>query len=123
MSTVMIIEDDLNELALYRDKLKEAGYTVITEYDGEKAVEQIMKEKPHVLLLDLGLPHKSGIEIMKEIRTNMWGMTVPIIVLTQHDCNDETINEILQYNPSFYVIKSKTSADDVVEKVKKILES
>ncbi len=117
----MVIEDDLNELSLYQKKLEESGYTVFTEFDGQKGLERVIKEKPHVLLLDMGLPHISGIEIMKEIRKNMWGMTLPIIVLTEHDCNEEMLNEILQYRPSFYVVKSETSADDVVEKVKKVL--
>lgn len=116
----MIIEDDLTELALYQKKLEEAGYTVSTEYDGQKAVERILKEKPDILLIDLGLPHVSGTDIMREVRKNIWGMTVPIIVLTQHDCSDETLNEILEFNPSYYVVKSKTSPDQVVEKVKKI---
>lgn len=122
MPTIMIIEDDLNELNLYKNKLEEAGYTVLTEYDGQKGLDRILKEKPDVLLLDLGLPHVSGIDIMKELRRNIWGMTLPIVVLTQHDCSEETINEILQYDPSFYIVKSKTSADEVVEKVKKVLE-
>ncbi len=120
MLNVMIIEDDLTELALYQKKLEEAGYTVSTEYDGQKAVERILKEKPNILLINLGLPHVSGTEIMRQVRNNMWGMTVPIIVLTQHDCSDETLNEILELNPSYYVVKSKTSPDQVVEKVKKI---
>lgn len=121
MATIMVIEDDLTELSLYKKHLIEAGFTVNTEYDGQKALDRIIKEKPDVLLLDMGLPHISGIDIMKEIRQNSWGITLPIIVLTQHDCTDDMINEILQYNPSFYIVKSKTSADDVVEKVKKIL--
>ncbi|HRN70214.1 MAG TPA: response regulator [Candidatus Woesebacteria bacterium] len=121
MSNVMIIEDNLSELSLYQQKLEEAGFTVFTEFDGQKGLEQVLKEKPHVLLLDMGLPHMSGLDVMKEIRKNMWGMTVPIIVLTEHDCKEEMLNEILQYKPSFYVVKSKTSADEVVEKVKKIL--
>lgn len=121
MSKIMIIEDNLTELMLYKKKIEEAGFNVITEYDGQKAIEVLLKEKPDVLLLDLGLPHMSGIEVMKELRKNIWGMGLPIIVLTQHDCNEETINEILQFNPSFYIVKSDTSADAVVEKVKKVL--
>ncbi len=123
MSNIMVIEDDLNQLSLYQKKLEESGFTVFTEFDGKKGLERVIKEKPHVLLLDMGLPHISGIDIMKEIRTNMWGMTLPIIVLTEHDCNEEMLNEILQYRPSFYVVKSETTADDVVEKVKKVLGS
>jgi DNA-binding response OmpR family regulator len=121
MGTIMVIEDDLTELTMYKKKLTEAGFTVSTEYDGQKALDRIMKEKPDVLLLDMGLPHISGIDIMKEIRQNTWGISLPIIVRTQHVCTDDMINEILQYNPSFYVIKAQTAPDDVVEKVKKIL--
>lgn len=120
MQRVMIIEDDLTELQIYQKQLEEAGYTVMTEYDGQKAVDRILKEKPDILLIDLGLPHVSGTDIMREVRKDMWGMSLPMIVLTQHDCNDETINEILQFNPSYYIVKSKTSPDEVVEKVNHI---
>ena len=120
MITVMIIEDDLSLLALYRDRLKTAGFTVLTEYDGQKGLERALMEKPQVLLIDLGLPHMSGLEIMKQIRNDSWGVAVPIIVLAQHDSNDDILNKILEFKPSYYLVKKDRTADEVVERVKQL---
>ncbi|WP_425432244.1 response regulator transcription factor [Gracilibacillus orientalis] len=59
--------------------LRKEGYTIVCAYDGEKAIETVQQESFDLLILDLMLPKKDGIECLKTIRMHS---LVPIIILS-----------------------------------------
>jgi DNA-binding NtrC family response regulator len=68
MNKVLIIDDDefmLNVLAI---QLQDEGYLIFTTADGPHGIELYKKEKPDIVLLDIGLPSISGIDVLKEIK-------------------------------------------------------
>ncbi|MFZ6654445.1 response regulator [Undibacterium sp. TJN19] len=76
---ILIVEDDLKIAALLKDYLIAAGYLVAHEVNGRVALEQIRKNLPDLILLDLMLPELDGISICQEVRKFS---QVPIIILT-----------------------------------------
>jgi CheY-like chemotaxis protein len=62
--------------------LKAAGHTVFTAYDGRSAIALAEKERPDVLLLDIGMPEVSGYEVARAIRREVWGRPMRLIALT-----------------------------------------
>jgi len=76
---VLIVEDEEGIADLLRDYLTDAGYTTHTFYQGTGVVEWVKEREPDMILLDLMLPGKDGMEICKEVR----GFSnVPIIMTT-----------------------------------------
>lgn len=69
MHRILIIDDDEVELWLERIILTKEGYTVDTTADGPQGILIFKKNKPDLVLLDLGLPTMSGIEVLKELRS------------------------------------------------------
>jgi DNA-binding response OmpR family regulator len=76
---VLLAEDDTDMLDVTAYALRKYGYEVVGVTDGAAAVERWRKDQPDVVLLDINLPNKSGLEICREIRNE--GST-PIIMVT-----------------------------------------
>src|SRR5215207_2921619 len=82
---VLLAEDDTDMLDVTAYALRKHGYEVSGVTDGAAAVERFRKEQPDVVLLDVNLPNKSGMEICREIRSLS---STPIIMVTA--VGDET---------------------------------
>ena len=76
---VLIVDDDQKLRALLTEYLTEFGFQTATLPDGRRILSVIKTENPHIIILDIMLPHKDGFEILREIRT---AFTVPVIMLT-----------------------------------------
>ncbi len=76
---VLIIDDDEKLRKLLKEYLEENGFKVLTLADGSDVKKTLRKESPEMVILDIMLPGKDGLEVLKEIRTDN---TVPVIMLT-----------------------------------------
>ena len=67
MYNILMIEDDEMQLALQRSILMDAGYTVHATADGPQGIQIFKKNKIDLVLLDLGIPSMSGIDVLQEV--------------------------------------------------------
>jgi DNA-binding response OmpR family regulator len=79
MSTVLVVEDELRIARLVRDYLEHAGFQVLVAGDGDAAVSSVRGSRPDLVVLDLGLPRRDGLDVIRELRRTT---NVPIVVLT-----------------------------------------
>jgi len=77
---VLVVEDDPTLCTFYRSALQIAGYAVITADDGISALRQIDGSMPEALVLDLGLPRLSGLDVGREVAAHL--PQLPIVVVT-----------------------------------------
>lgn len=68
MHKILVIDDDEVLLRLVSISLEEAGYSVLSTADGPRGIALYKEQKPSLVLLDLGLPTMSGVEVLREIR-------------------------------------------------------
>lgn len=68
MSNILIIEDDELQLALQRSILIDAGYTVYATADGPYGISIYQQKAIDLVLLDIGIPSMSGLEVLREIK-------------------------------------------------------
>ncbi len=79
---ILVVDDEQPIADILKFNLEKEGYEVTCAFDGIKAVELAFSEQPDLILLDLMLPGKDGMDVCREVRTRL---SVPIIMLTAKD--------------------------------------
>jgi two-component system, OmpR family, KDP operon response regulator KdpE len=101
MTRVLVIDDEPQILRALRINLSARGYAVDTAATGAQALRTAAEHKPDVVVLDLGLPDMSGIEVLEGLRG--W-LTVPVIVLSARTDSSDKV-EALDAGADDYVTK------------------
>lgn len=122
MKKILIIEDDQNLLNNYQTELELRKFNVVSVTDGGKAVIAVEKENPDLILLDIMLPNKNGIDILEEVRSNDKFKTLPVIMLTNYG-DEENIRRSLELGAIDYLKKYNVTPSDVGQRIEQILKS
>ena len=88
MTRILVVDDEPQILRGLRTNLVARGYDVDTAADGETALDLAARDRPDVVIVDLGLPGIDGIEVIRGLRT--W-TAVPIIVLSAREQESEKV--------------------------------
>ncbi len=101
MASILVVDDDFNICDLLRMYLQKEGHTVTLSHDGIDAIEKFRRCTPQLVLLDIMLPGKDGIEVCREIRRMS---SVPVIMLT---AKGETFDKVLglEMGADDYIVK------------------
>ena len=83
MARVLVVEDERKILRGLERGLKAAGYEVVPATSGEAGYELALREPLDCMVLDLMLPGKDGIEVLRDLRAA--GKTLPVLILTARD--------------------------------------
>ena len=80
----MIAEDDNVTALLTGEVLRRAGFAVVRATNGESALEEMERHHPKVMILDINMPRRDGLEVLRIVRRNLEGARVRILVLSGH---------------------------------------
>jgi len=80
--SLLIVDDDANQLTLFTLMLRHLSYRLLTAMDGNQALDMIERERPAIVLLDLALPGMSGLEVLQTVRADPRFNDVKIILMT-----------------------------------------
>ena len=79
MKRILVVEDESKIARLVRDYLEHAGFEVVVAGDGEVALAEARRARPDLVVLDLGLPGRDGLDVARSLRRTS---NVPIVMLT-----------------------------------------
>jgi len=114
--TILVVEDEMKIARLVRDYLEDAGYEVIVAGDGTAALASARGSKPDLVVLDLGLPGRDGLDVTREIRRHS---TVPIVMLTARGSEADRVAG-LELGADDYVVKP-FSPRELVARIRAVL--
>jgi len=77
---ILVVDDDISILRSYQKYLESEGYSVLTAKDGLEAREVIFQNRPDMVLLDINMPKKTGLELLEELNCQM-GSDMPLIIM------------------------------------------
>ena len=114
---ILVVDDDPSILQLVQDKLRLAGYTVLTAASGHQALDLIARHGlPHLAIVDVVMPGMDGFELCRTVQQYV---DLPVIMLTAVD-EEETVIKGIEYFAEDYVIKP-FSPRELVARVERVL--
>jgi len=88
---ILIVDDiDTNRMAL-RHFLKPYGFQIIEARDGVEALERVAEDPPDLILLDVMMPRKNGLEVCRELKGNPETRLIPVVFMTALDKNQDHV--------------------------------
>ncbi|NMC99722.1 MAG: response regulator [Bacteroidales bacterium] len=117
---VLLVDDDVTLLDMYKERLQMAGYEVITASNGEEALGKATETLPHVILLDVMMPKINGFDALNILKSTTETKDIPVIILTALT-QDNHRQKGMADGASDYVVKSEAMPKEVVEKIEKVV--
>jgi DNA-binding response OmpR family regulator len=111
---ILIVEDEEPLSNILKDRLANEGFNVIVAANGEEGLAMALSEKPDLILLDILLPKKGGLSMLKELRTHEDAANMPVIMLTNLS-DASSINEALELGANDFLVKADTNMSSVVD--------
>lgn len=81
---ILIVDDDPDIVTMLTDRLQSSGYGTVSAGDGQRALELIEQESPHLVLLDVELPRLTGLDVLRRLAQSKQTDDLPVIVMTAH---------------------------------------
>ncbi len=117
---VLLVEDEETLSSIVKNELEDAGYNVFAAKDGEDALSVAIDSKPDVVLLDLVLPKKGGLDVLEDFKKNELLKNIPVIILSNL-AENENIKKALSLGAKDYFIKAQHPISDIAQKIKECI--
>ena len=115
--TILIVEDNEDNLMVYRTILEHVGYAVIEARDGEEGIARAREKHPDLILMDISIPRIDGWEATRRLKEDEETRDIPIIALTAHALEEDR-EKALRVGCDGYLAKP-VEPRRVVEEVKR----
>lgn len=117
MKKILIAEDDFFIRDIYSKVFSSSGYEVIIAVDGEDALQKIKTQPYDLLILDIMMPKKSGLDVLRQLRA----MTTPIkdtsVFILSNLGQQNVIEEAFKIGMDGYIIKSQMTPQQIVDEI------
>ena len=117
---ILIADDEPNIVISLEFLMKREGYEVFVARDGPQALEAILRDRPHLVLLDVMMPGKTGFDVCQEVRGNEAVKDTLILMLTAKG-RDTDVAKGMAMGATAYMTKP-FSTKEMARKVRELLE-
>jgi CheY-like chemotaxis protein len=113
MKKILIAEDEISLLEMFSSIIENSGnYKITKAIDGEDAIKKIIENHPDIILLDIMMPKKDGIDVLIDLKSNPKTKNIPVIILS--NISDKTqIEKALDLGACDYMVKSEIHLKDI----------
>lgn len=111
---IIVADDDLDLCELLDMKLRQSDYEVHTALGGEQALEMIRLVRPHLVILDIMMPSVSGMDVLRQMRSEPVIADIPVILMTSKR-QEKDVNAGFALGVVDYIIKPFNLKDLVIQ--------
>jgi DNA-binding NtrC family response regulator len=116
--SILVVDDDPDIRDILRDTLNSLGARMITASNGQEGLERVNKESPELVLLDIEMPIKNGLDVLKELRQN--GSDATVLMITAYGTIERAVEAMRE--GAFDFISKPFDLDHITIVVEKALE-
>jgi len=120
--TILLAEDDRFLRRAMEVALTKRGFTMILAVDGQQALDLLETARPDLILLDLLMPRKTGIEVLQALRANPETADLRVLVLSNSSKEFE-MQEAIALGVAGYWIKADLSLQELGDRIHALLDS
>ena len=117
---VVIIDSNIKIQQVLKNFLEEEGYEAASAFNGQAGIDLVKSSSPDLVILDIVLPIKDGIEVLKELRRDGGTANIAKVVLTNID-EKAKMEAAMNEGASRYLIKSRHKLKEVLDSVREVI--
>jgi CheY-like chemotaxis protein len=121
MKKILIIDDSPFYVKMIGEVLPKGKYNIQIASNGLEGLEQIKKDKPDLIVLDLMMPELDGISFLKKIQAESGTLPIPVLIFSNMSEIDK-ISEGIALGVKGYVVKSQESLASIAEHIERMFE-
>ena len=114
--TILLVEDDQNQRALYEEELLDEGYNVVTAGDGRAALIAVKEHSPDLVVMDINMPLMDGLDALSQMMEH--DSHIPVIINSAYASYKESFSS---WSADAYIVKS-SDLSELKQTVKRLLE-
>ena len=117
---ILVVDDEKILAKAIAEKCGRENFDTAVAYDGNEALAEMRRERPDLVILDLVMPKKSGIDALAEMKKDEDLKDIPVIVVSNLG-SDEDIKKALKLGATDYFVKSQHPINEIIDHIKEIL--
>jgi len=117
---ILLIEDEAMLINMYKDKFAREDLDVSVVNTVKEGIKKAQEIKPDLILLDILLPHESGLEFLRQAKENPEISSIPVVAFSNYS-DPSTQEEAMKLGAKEYIIKANYNPQETVEKIKEYL--
>jgi len=121
---VLIVDDDLEQIEFASSLLEENGMIPIVAMDGDEGIRKAITERPELILLDILMPQKGGIAMIRELKENPETRDIPVIIITGisrgQDFEEKLLTRGFSLPPPYGYIEKPMKPEILLEMIKNV---
>lgn len=118
---ILVVEDEEDARTIFVDLLESENYEVSSAVDGNDALAKSAADKFDLILLDLVMPNKDGLETLQELKSNPDKYGNPIVVVLSNISGDAAVEKAMSLGAAGYRLKIKAEPDQLLKDVNDFL--
>jgi DNA-binding response OmpR family regulator len=119
---ILLVEDDAFVRDIYMRELTKGGFEIDAAEDGLEGIEKANATKYDLILLDIMLPKKTGIDVLKEVRTNVSASKDTSVYLLTNLGQGSVIRQAVEIGAQGYLLKARVLPSQVLQAVNDFFE-
>lgn len=118
---ILVVEDEPDARTMFMDLLSGEGYDVSSAVDGVDAIAKSAAEKYDLILLDIVMPNKDGLEVLEEIKADTMKYGTPTVVMLTNISGDAAVEKAKELGAVDFLLKIGTEPDALIQSVRDYL--